>query len=370
MAGKRRLQIPPEQLKQLYPAKTIEELAVLFECGQTTIFKQLKELGIETTKKHRKPWSDEARAKKSQAQIGRARKRSGATKKCGACGTDFYVIPARAATAKYCSNKCRAEGLAKTQQGANHPRYIADVVREKTCAGCGALMVHTPPQPITTFQTQKFCTKACADTHGLRHSGEAHALFKGEEARHRNRPANVSRWAQKVLLRDSFTCQRCGAAGEEVSLQAHHVRPYETFPAGRVDVNNGVTLCAECHWHVHQSRDPDFLDLSFVAKPEASEPKKLLVDGEVRQGKRYGHQTRKWMGVCYWCGRNIEKRLSDVTGKRAVFCGRSCSVSHTRTFSDWRPSQKPPPATARPPERQPLDGESKPIPLRDDDPST
>ena len=60
MAGKRRLQIPPEQLKQLYPAKTIEELAVLFECGQTTIFKRLKELGIETTKKHRKPWSDEA----------------------------------------------------------------------------------------------------------------------------------------------------------------------------------------------------------------------------------------------------------------------------------------------------------------------
>ena len=58
------------------------------------------------------------------------------------------------------------------------------------------------------------------------------------------------RWARfrsKILKRDEFRCQRCGAAGK---LEIHHRKPMheggETF-----DADNCETLCRECHIRHH-----------------------------------------------------------------------------------------------------------------------
>lgn len=52
-----------------------------------------------------------------------------------------------------------------------------------------------------------------------------------------------------VFERDSYTCQSCRAIG--FSLNAHHILHWNTFPAFRFDVNNGITLCVYCHRRVH-----------------------------------------------------------------------------------------------------------------------
>lgn len=54
------------------------------------------------------------------------------------------------------------------------------------------------------------------------------------------------RWRLDVYRRDKFTCQECGA-GRGGNLQAHHIKPFATFPELRFDVDNGITLCWECH---------------------------------------------------------------------------------------------------------------------------
>lgn len=46
-------------------------------------------------------------------------------------------------------------------------------------------------------------------------------------------------------FRDDFTCQECGARG--VHLEAHHIKPKHSFPDLVFDVNNGITLCHDCH---------------------------------------------------------------------------------------------------------------------------
>lgn len=62
------------------------------------------------------------------------------------------------------------------------------------------------------------------------------------------------KWREAVLLRDGFTCQDCGATGEEVPVQAHHKSEYAKDRAGRFDPENGITLCVDCHRAEHSRR--------------------------------------------------------------------------------------------------------------------
>jgi hypothetical protein len=52
------------------------------------------------------------------------------------------------------------------------------------------------------------------------------------------------RWIQKVLYRDNYTCVKCGSKKD---LQADHIKPFSIFPKLRLDINNGQTLCKNCH---------------------------------------------------------------------------------------------------------------------------
>jgi len=57
-------------------------------------------------------------------------------------------------------------------------------------------------------------------------------------------------WREAVFTRDNWTCQKCGVRskkGKTVYLEAHHIKSWVEYPKLRYEVNNGVTLCYECH---------------------------------------------------------------------------------------------------------------------------
>ena len=83
-------------------------------------------------------------------------------------------------------------------------------------------------------------------------SGENHPNWKGgitpEITRIRNSP-EMAKWRLNVFERDDFTCQKCGLRG--IELEAHHIKPFATFPDLRFEVSNGATVCKECHYEVN-----------------------------------------------------------------------------------------------------------------------
>ena len=84
--------------------------------------------------------------------------------------------------------------------------------------------------------------------------GEQHPNWKGGISG--KRYAEMARkdycdWRRNVYEKDRYTCQVCDSTNRR--LEAHHLNPYHSSPDGRVDLNNGVTLCKSCHQTFHQA---------------------------------------------------------------------------------------------------------------------
>lgn len=52
-------------------------------------------------------------------------------------------------------------------------------------------------------------------------------------------------WRKAVFERDNYTCQICGQKGGD--LEADHIKQFAYHPELRLTLENGRTLCKECH---------------------------------------------------------------------------------------------------------------------------
>lgn len=73
------------------------------------------------------------------------------------------------------------------------------------------------------------------------------------------------KWRLAVFERDKYTCQLCdkkSGNGKKVVLNAHHIEEFAENEATRYDVDNGITLCVECHTLQH----PHLIKREIAAK--------------------------------------------------------------------------------------------------------
>jgi hypothetical protein len=78
--------------------------------------------------------------------------------------------------------------------------------------------------------------------------GEKHHNWKGGKSRAYKTGyglAEYKKWRTAVFVRDGFRCQVCGIIG--TYLNAHHIKSFAYYPELRFEIDNGVTLCEECH---------------------------------------------------------------------------------------------------------------------------
>ena len=79
--------------------------------------------------------------------------------------------------------------------------------------------------------------------------GAIYMLPKAENLAQRTNNV-LSKWAQKVKIRDGEKCVICGS---KTNLEAHHIVPvaHTRAPEFMYNPGNGVTLCQRCHYLVH-----------------------------------------------------------------------------------------------------------------------
>ena len=73
------------------------------------------------------------------------------------------------------------------------------------------------------------------------------------KSRERAKFQNSVKWKKvrsAAFARDDYQCQICFIT--DVNLNAHHMKRYIVYPELRLDVNNLLTVCEECHYDIHR----------------------------------------------------------------------------------------------------------------------
>jgi hypothetical protein len=99
---------------------------------------------------------------------------------------------------------------------------------------------------------RRFCSKKCytawqksKDNKGIKHPNWVDGGKHEDYLNHLRKSDDWKIWRSKIFQRDNYICQLCGDRGLE--LHPHHIKQKCDFPDLIFDINNGITLCKECH---------------------------------------------------------------------------------------------------------------------------
>ena len=155
---------------------------------------------------------------------------------CEKCNKEFFVPPSY--LGRFCSVKCTNE----FRKGENSVNWKGGKPRCKVCG------------KILSIRGLTYCLKHAVEKAKYKISGANNYNWKGGVT-----PVNkkirdsmeYADWRKSVFERDNFICNLCGKRGG--ILQAHHVLPFIDFPEYRFNLDNGKTLCKECHAKIRKS---------------------------------------------------------------------------------------------------------------------
>ena len=152
-----------------------------------------------------------------------------AVKICPICNKQFRAVKDTIHRKQiYCSMPCYRESR-------------KNPIKEMHCRYCG--------RPFLEREGRKFyCSHECYSKHiEITKKGANSHLWKGGKTKASKlikTSAEYRSWRLAVFTRDGFKCTQCGS---NKNLEAHHIKEQSRFPELRFDVNNGLSLCHECH---------------------------------------------------------------------------------------------------------------------------
>lgn len=137
------------------------------------------------------------------------------------------------------------------KHGIRNKETRGSIVQQKICPWCGEIY-----RPYSNFLTRpnagKYCSRKCYNTwqrsegnrgenspawiDGGKHESESNRLRKTEE---------WENWRTSVYERDDYICFICQRRGGK--LHPHHIKKKSLYPELVFDINNGITLCEDCH---------------------------------------------------------------------------------------------------------------------------
>lgn len=163
---------------------------------------------------------------------------------------------------KFCSRKCFMQQLSKILTGIKrNPRPIGlkyTIHKENPTSFKKGF---TPWN--NGFKGYKVHTEESRRKLSEHFGGKNHWNWQGgktDENKTLRRSLDYRLWRTAVFMRDDYTCQECNQRGGK--LEADHIKPWSLYPELRYAIDNGRTLCRQCH----QETDTWGLKLKYGSK--------------------------------------------------------------------------------------------------------
>jgi len=147
----------------------------------------------------------------------------------------------------FCSKDCRRKGMKVMFANSGNPFWKGGLSTiKRSCKQCYIeFMAHASN---VKKGNGNYCSNNCRALWFSRNlRGEKHPNWRGKTSQNkRDRESkDYVLWRTAVFTRDDYTCQSCGDRGEK--LNADHIKPFAYYPDLRFAIDNGRTLCVDCH---------------------------------------------------------------------------------------------------------------------------
>ena len=100
------------------------------------------------------------------------------------------------------------------------------------------------------YKTRKYCSRVCMDIHKVGENSQSWRGGVSPENEKQRKNKRYREWRKAVFERDNYTCKECGQYSGV--LNVHHIKDFSRNEELRMDINNGITLCVECHKKKHE----------------------------------------------------------------------------------------------------------------------
>jgi 5-methylcytosine-specific restriction endonuclease McrA len=177
-------------------------------------------------------------------------------KLCLTCKKVYHIRPYEYKTSKYCSKSCQGKDIfSKLIRTELHKKRIGEALKGKKKSKSHVEKIRQinigRKQSVEQIRNrvEKNTGKKRTLEFRLSRSGEKCNLWKGGIT-----PINTKirgsleykLWRKSVFERDNYTCRFCGKRGN-TDLHADHIKPFAYYPELRLVIDNGRTLCVDCH---------------------------------------------------------------------------------------------------------------------------
>jgi len=80
------------------------------------------------------------------------------------------------------------------------------------------------------------------ESRGMKYNQDAPSWTMGKRGEY-------NKWSRQVKKKDNKRCVYCGSTNK---LHAHHILSKHKHPEWSLFLDNGITLCHDCHWEEHK----------------------------------------------------------------------------------------------------------------------
>jgi len=132
--------------------------------------------------------------------------------------------------------------------GASGKRwYLSAEARRKMSESHKGMRYSKERNKKVSESRKKIMTEELKERISKSESGKNHWNWEGGQKRYKHSciARQYKKWRLAVFTKDNFTCVNCQKVGGY--LIAHHAKGWAKYPKLRYKINNGITLCKNCH---------------------------------------------------------------------------------------------------------------------------